>query len=121
MNIIFGTLLSSILTLIILYFKANSIEHGDANAISMYFVVYAIPIIISAIMNNLIINLIFEKKEVKPKIFMIIGLAFILYAYSNQVTTQYYQLLKLILFPFLISNIIVIVLNLKKIVITKKI
>lgn len=119
MNILFGTLLSSILTLTIMYFKANNNEHGDANAISMYFLVYAIPIIISSIINNLIINLIFERKEIKSKIFIIIGLAIIFSAYSNLVTTQYDHLLKLITVPFLISNLIVIILNVRKISFTK--
>lgn len=121
MNILFGTLLSSVLTLTILYFKANKIENGDLNAVLMYFVVYAIPIIILAIIINLIINLIFEPKEIKRRIFMVIGLAIIFYYFSNLLTAQYDHLLKMIAIPFLISALIVIALNLKKISITKKI
>ena len=123
MNIIFGTLLSSILTLTILFIKAEYIEHGDINTILMYFVVYALPIVISALIINLLINLLSERNKLKfkIKIFMVLGLALIFFAYSNLVEIQYYYLLKIIATPFLLSSFLVIFLNLKKIVITRNI
>ena len=121
MNIIFGTLLSSILTLTILFINAEYIEHGDINTILMYFVVYALPIVISALIINLLINLLSERNKLKSKIFMVLGLALIFFAYSNLVEIQYYYLLKIIATPFLLSSFLVIFLNLKKIVITRNI
>lgn len=53
------------ITLIILLIVANNIEKGDVNALSMYFVVFMIPLILISILNGLWLNLI---EEVSSKI-----------------------------------------------------
>lgn len=57
MRILNETLKSIIFSTIALLFIAHNVEKGDINAISMYFIVFIIPIIIVSILNGVWLNL----------------------------------------------------------------
>ena len=50
-------ILGTILSLVTIVILANRIENGDANAISMYFVVFLIPALILSILNTFYLRL----------------------------------------------------------------
>lgn len=58
-------ILGTILSLVTIGILANRIENGDANAISMYFVVFLIPALILSILNTFYLKLL-NKLPNKP-------------------------------------------------------
>lgn len=55
------------LSILTLYFFAEYKERGDVNAISMYFIVYALPIVFVSLINGILLNF-FENKKMTFKV-----------------------------------------------------
>jgi hypothetical protein len=58
MKTIMVILMGLVLSVIVLFVFASTVERGDTNAISMYFVAFLIPVLILALLNGLYIAII---------------------------------------------------------------
>ena len=77
-----------LISLVVIFILANSIEQGDTNAVSMYFVVFLIPTLILAVLNGLYIRAIRQltNRAIKSILCLIpaVGLSFL--SFSNNLT-----------------------------------
>jgi len=72
-------LLGLLLSLVTLFIIAAGEENGDANSISMYFVVFLVPVIIVALFNGIFISsLNYQKNRNRKIIFSFIPLALLI-------------------------------------------
>jgi len=80
------TIVSSVVSLIILWLSATSKENGDTNASLMYLVVYAIPVLLVCAVNAICFHFI---RKFKSSFFRMLGaltpiVILILFAFSTQ-------------------------------------
>ena len=62
-------LIGFLFSVVIIFIWANSIEQGDSNAVSMYFVVFLVPCLILAVLNGLYLRTI-NKLAKRTKAFL---------------------------------------------------
>jgi len=63
-------LIGFLLSLPVIFVLANIIEQGDTNAVSMYFVVFLIPVLLFALLNGLYIRFISRTTSRIIKVFL---------------------------------------------------
>ncbi len=113
MNLKFGTIISIILSFISLFIEAYKHEKGDMNSILMYPIIYFFPILVLSWMNSFLIFMTFYKPKLKYKIFFLIFLFLIVvYCVANP---NIFGSFKFIIFPMLISSLIISLLDIKNI------
>lgn len=78
-----------ILSLVILFITANNIENGDINAISMYLIVFLIPVSILAVLNAFYVRFINKfTKTVSKIIFSFIPIVILAFLSSQKNLTM---------------------------------
>lgn len=88
---IFG--IGIVLSIAVIYFASRSIESGDINAMSMYFVVFLIPAIVLAMLNAAYLVRVDRSKSIQRKIvFSLLPILFlVLLAFTKKITVPFFD------------------------------
>ena len=83
-------LIGFLFSLFVIFILANKIEHGDTNAVSMYFGVFLVPALILAVLNSLYVKTLtkLSSKAIKSILCFIPIVVLWLLSLSNSLTIQ---------------------------------
>lgn len=112
-NIILGSIMPSVITMVWQTIKASYFEEVDINTIGMFILVYAVPVLIFCTILSILFSLFFHPQQWKLKILIVIILVISYWLLTSLLTTQFLALMQMTTIPILISFLFIFLLDLK--------